>query len=59
MISSNQTAYVKNRFISKIERVISDISERGNTLALERFLLTEDIEKAFDFVNWIDKTFQI
>ena len=51
MISSNQTAYVKNRFISKIERVISDISERGNTLALERFLLTEDIEKAFDSVN--------
>ena len=51
MISSNQTAYVKNRFISKIEKVISDISERGNTLALERFLLTEDIEKAFDSVN--------
>ena len=51
MISSNQTAYVKNRFISKIEKVISDISERGNTLALERFLLTKDIEKAFDSVN--------
>ena len=41
-------AYVKNRFITKSGRVISDIL---NTLALEGFLVTVDIEKAFDSVN--------
>ena len=34
LISSNQTAYVKNGFISKSGRVISDILEIANTLAL-------------------------
>ena len=52
LISSIQTAYVKNRFISKSGRVISDILEISNTLALERFLVTVDIKKAFDSVNY-------
>ena len=43
--------YVKNRFISKSGRVISDILELSNTLELEAFLVTTDIEKAFDSVN--------
>ena len=51
LISSNQTAYVKNRFISEGGRVISDILEIANRLALEGFLVTIDIEKAFDSVN--------
>ena len=51
LISSNQTAYVKKRFISKSGRVISDILEIAKTLALEGFLVTVDIEKAFDSVN--------
>ena len=51
LIYSNQTAYVKNRFISKSGRVTSDILEISNTLALEGFLVTVDIEKAFDSVN--------
>ena len=51
LISSNQTAYVKNRFISENGRVISDILEIANTLALESFLATVNIEKAFDSVN--------
>ena len=51
LISSNQTAYVKNRFISKSGRVISDILEIANTLVLEGFLVTVDVEKPFDFVN--------
>ena len=51
LISSNQTAYVKNRFISESGRVISDILELTKTLALEGFLVTIDIEKAFDSVN--------
>ena len=49
LISSNQTAYVKNRFISESGRVISDILEISNSLALESFLVT--VEKAFDSVN--------
>ena len=52
LISSNQTAHVKNRFISESGgRVISDISEIAHPLALEGFLVTVDIEKAFDSVN--------
>ena len=51
LISSNQTAYVKNRFISESGRLISDILEIAKTLALEGFLVTIDIEKAFDSVN--------
>ena len=39
LISSNQTAYVKNRFISESGRVISDILEMANSLALV-FLVT-------------------
>ena len=50
-ISYNQTAYVKNRFISESGRVTSDILEIANTLALEVFLVTIDVEKAFDSVN--------
>ena len=51
LISSNQTAYVKNRFISESARLISDILEIEKTLALEGFLVKIDIEKAFDSVN--------
>ena len=51
LISSKQTAYVKNRFISESGGVISGILEISNTLALEGFLATVDIEKAFDSVN--------
>ena len=49
LISSNQTTYVKNRFISESGRLISDILEIAKTLALG-FLITIDIEKAFDSV---------
>ena len=51
LISSNQTAYVKNGFINESGRVTSDILEISNSLALEGFLVTVDIEKAFDSVN--------
>ena len=51
LISSNQTAYVKNRFISESGRLISDILEIAKTLALEGFLVTIDIEKALDSLN--------
>ena len=51
LVFSNQIAYVKSRFISKNGGVISDILEIVNTLALEEFLVTIDIEKAFHSVN--------
>ena len=51
LISSNQTAYVKNRFISESESVTSDILKISNSLSPESFLVTLDIEKAFDSVN--------
>ena len=51
LISSNQMAYVKNRFINKSGRVISDISEIAKRLALKGFFITIDIEKAFDSFN--------
>ena len=51
LISSNQTAYVINRFISESGRLISDILEIARTLTLEGFLVTIDIQKTFDSVN--------
>ena len=51
LIPSNQTAYIKNRFISESGRVISDILKISNSLALEGFLVTVDIEKVLDSVN--------
>ena len=51
LISSNQTAYVKNRFLSENGRLISDILEIAKTIALEGYLVTIDIEKEFDSVN--------
>ena len=51
LVFSNQIAYVTSRFISKNGGVISDILEMINTLTLEGFLVTIDIEKAFHSVN--------
>ena len=39
LIFPNQTAYVKNRFKSKSGKVISDILEIANKLALEGFCI--------------------
>ena len=51
LISKNQTSYLNNRFISEGGSLISDIVEITDLLQIEGFLLTVDIEKAFDFVN--------
>ena len=51
LISSNQTAYVKNRFITESGRLILDILGKAKILALESSVVTIDIEKAFDSVN--------
>ena len=42
---------VIDRFIIESGRVISDILEISNTLVIGGFLVTVDIEKAFDSVN--------
>ena len=52
LISKNQTAYVKGRFISEGGRLISDILEISDNLKIKGFLMTLDIEEAFDLVNY-------
>ena len=51
IISHDQTAYVANRFLGESVRLISDILETSKTQNIEGFLLTMDIEKAFDSVD--------
>ena len=51
LISSNQTADVTNIFISEGGRFVSDNLKVRNTLNIDGFLVTVDIEKAFDSVN--------
>ena len=52
LISSDQTAYVKGRFISEGDRLISDVLEICNKLQIKDFLMTVDIRKAFDSINY-------
>ena len=51
LISPNQTAYVKNRFVSESGRLISDIMDVSEYLNIEGFLGNNIIQKAFDSVN--------
>ena len=51
LISSNQTAYVKNRYISESGKLIYDVLETASILNKKGFLVTVDIEKAFDSVD--------
>ena len=53
IISKNQTAYVNNRFISEGGRLINDLLEVCDTLNKKGYLVTIDIEKAFDSVNHV------
>ena len=51
LISSNQTAYIKNRCITESGRLISDVIEMCDILDISGYLVTMDIEKAFDSLN--------
>ena len=51
LISSQQTAYVKNRFIGESGRLISDIVEISGCFNIIGFLVTMNIEEAFDFLD--------
>ena len=48
LISFQQTAFVKNRFIGEGGRFISDTLEMSKSLNLKSYIVTVDIEKAFD-----------
>ena len=56
IISHDQTAYVKGRFIGESTRLISDILDVTNDYNIGGYLLIADIEKAFDSM---DHTFLI
>ena len=51
LISSNQTAYVKNHCISEHGRLISNVIEMCDILDIPGYLVTMDIEKAFDLLD--------
>ena len=48
LISSQQTAYVKNRYIGESRRLIYDLIEIAKTKKLDGFLVAMEIEKALD-----------
>ena len=52
LISKDQTAYVKGRFIWENARLILDIFEYCENNDQEGILLFLDFEKAFDSVEW-------
>ena len=51
IISADQTAYVKGRYIGESIRLISDILECSDKHNVAGYLLTVDLEKAFDSVD--------
>jgi len=51
LVKSDQTAYVTGRFIGESCRLISDVIEIADKLNLEGWLVTMDIQKAFDSVD--------
>ena len=51
IIFSNQTAHVKNRFISESGRLISDVIEMCDILDFSGYLVTMDIQKAIDSLD--------
>ena len=53
IISNDQTAYVQGRFIGESTRLISDILEITDSFNIGGYILTADIEKAFDSMDHI------
>ena len=51
LISSEQTAYFKNRFIAERGRLISDITDICGSKYLSGFIVAMDIEKTFDTLS--------
>ena len=51
IISSNQTPYVENRYISESGRLISDIIGISGKENIPGYLVTMDLKKAFDSLD--------
>ena len=51
IVSGEQTTYVKNRFIGESGRLISDIIQTTDIFNLSGYMVTMDIEKAFDSLD--------
>ena len=51
IISSEQSAYARNRFIGENGRLIPDITEAADLFNIEGNIVAMDIEKAFDFLG--------
>ena len=51
LIHSDQTAYVKGRYIGESVRLISDILEYTENKGIEAILFSADFEKAFDSID--------
>ena len=53
IISPDQTAYVKGRYIGESIRLISDILDTSKLLNISGYMLTVDLQKAFDSIDHI------
>ena len=53
IISSDQTAYVKGRYIGESIRLISDILDISSKLNIPGYMLTVDLQKAFDSIDHV------
>ena len=51
LISVDQTAYVKGRFIGESIRIVNDLIEHIDRGDEENILFSTDIEKAFDLIH--------
>ena len=51
LISSQQTAYIAQRCINESGRVISDLLSVSKKVKVKGYLVTIDIEKAFDSLD--------
>ena len=51
IIFLKQTAYIEKRFMGEGGRLISDILSVTNNLKIKTYLVTMDIEKAFDSLD--------
>ena len=52
IVHSDQTSYVKKRFIGQNIRLISDIIERCQDSKISGIALFLDFKKAFDNIEW-------
>ena len=51
IISSDQTAYVKGRYIGESIRLLSDVLDASERYNIPGFILTVDLQKAFDSID--------